>query len=482
MTVRTSAVLVLIASGCTEVPYEGEHAWSTGPELAPTELNPELDHLPRATLILTVDQVIPGDLTTVTVSGASSSETVYLARTLTGLGSGPCLGTLGGLCLDIADPVVEHSNFVTDAAGVGVFQQVVPESLPIGLDVWLQALVPRGQTGFSWVKSHPLQVTTANPPLVTSGMVAGDLVITEVMNNPLAVADAAGEWFEVYNASGLDANLNGLRITNGVSSSTITENVFLGAGERKVFGANSDLATNGGAVVHWQYGAMDLLDTWGEIYLMVGPTVIDGVAWDDGTAYPLAEGVAMNLVPGSDHVANDLSANWCGARSTYGDGDAGTPGITNSSCFGGWFDDFDTGAVDPAVFASVSGDAGVQSTYSHSPSHALNLGGSTGQVRTVTGDTSTCSSLSWSYRGKRGPEQPDAGEDMNLRYENSSGGWVTAHTLAGGTADGTFTLYSGTITSGSALHPTFRMEFRTTAGGTSIDDFFVDDFSLVCNP
>ena len=40
----------------------------------------------------------------------------------------------------------------------------------------------------------------------------GDVVINEVMQNPGAVSDAAGEWFELYNATGVPIALDGWRI------------------------------------------------------------------------------------------------------------------------------------------------------------------------------------------------------------------------------------------------------------------------------
>ena len=41
---------------------------------------------------------------------------------------------------------------------------------------------------------------------------AGNLMITEIMQNPLLVLDAAGEWFEVYNPTSSPINMNGWKI------------------------------------------------------------------------------------------------------------------------------------------------------------------------------------------------------------------------------------------------------------------------------
>ena len=52
----------------------------------------------------------------------------------------------------------------------------------------------------------------AGSVLTVDQLVAGDLVVTEIMNNPAVVTDNVGEWFEIYNNSGREINLNGLEI------------------------------------------------------------------------------------------------------------------------------------------------------------------------------------------------------------------------------------------------------------------------------
>jgi len=54
--------------------------------------------------------------------------------------------------------------------------------------------------------------------LAACAMVAGtagaDLVITEIMQNPSAVSDGDGEYFEVYNSGGAAVNMNGYTIVD----------------------------------------------------------------------------------------------------------------------------------------------------------------------------------------------------------------------------------------------------------------------------
>ena len=55
---------------------------------------------------------------------------------------------------------------------------------------------------------------TATPSATPSTAEAGDVVINEILQNPAAVADTAGEWFEVYNAASHAIDLNGWTIAD----------------------------------------------------------------------------------------------------------------------------------------------------------------------------------------------------------------------------------------------------------------------------
>ena len=58
----------------------------------------------------------------------------------------------------------------------------------------------------------------------------GTIVINEIMQNPLAVADASGEWFEVYNAAPTPIDINGWTIRDNDIDSHVISN---GSGRRK---------------------------------------------------------------------------------------------------------------------------------------------------------------------------------------------------------------------------------------------------------
>ncbi len=165
----------------------------------------------------------------------------------------------------------------------------------------------------------------------------GDLVITEVMVAPFAVDDSVGEWFELYNASGADIDLDGWVLSDVVAgeSDTITGSLIVPAGGTVVLGNNWDPATNGNIPVDYWYSGFTLDDLADEIVLSFDTAEVDRVEYDLGGGWPaLLEGQAMMLTVGAtDHVSNDDPVNWCGSTTSLGVGyDFGTPGAANDDC------------------------------------------------------------------------------------------------------------------------------------------------------
>ena len=166
--------------------------------------------------------------------------------------------------------------------------------------------------------------------------VVGDLVITEVMQNPGAVGDSAGEWFEIKNTSALPIDLNGWKISDDdFDSHTITGSVVVAPGDYVVFGNNADSGSNGGLTVDYSYGGSWFLgNSFDEVVLSdPGGSVFDRISYDNGATCPDPTGAAMNLDPAQiDATSNDDGSNWCEATATFGAGDRGTPGADNSIC------------------------------------------------------------------------------------------------------------------------------------------------------
>ncbi|MCK6523026.1 lamin tail domain-containing protein [Myxococcota bacterium] len=77
--------------------------------------------------------------------------------------------------------------------------------------------------------------------------VVGDLIISELMVDPAAVADELGEWVELTNVSDHTLDLSGLTVADdGRNGATIPAGTTLAAGERIVLSRSADDAANGG--------------------------------------------------------------------------------------------------------------------------------------------------------------------------------------------------------------------------------------------
>jgi DNA/RNA endonuclease G (NUC1) len=175
--------------------------------------------------------------------------------------------------------------------------------------------------------------TSPPPPPPPGG--TGDVVINEILQDPQAVLDANGEWFEVHNRATAAVNLQGWTIAsqNDVSH-TIASSVVIPAGGFAVLGRNGVTATNGGVTVNYVYAGATTLNLGnGTDFLALrdgAGATIDSVAWTSVTA-----GTARALIdPASDNVNVNGSA-WTGCSATFGSGDRGTPGASNAACSGG---------------------------------------------------------------------------------------------------------------------------------------------------
>lgn len=157
----------------------------------------------------------------------------------------------------------------------------------------------------------------------------GDLVITEFMPNPEAVADTTGEWFEVF--VGRDLDINGLRIGRALDALEQVASlacVRAVAGSYLIFARSSDPVANGGLPrVDWTF-RFTMANTSGQIHLTYADQVLDSVSYTSSYA-----GDSTALEPTlTDPDQNDNPDYWCRATTTYGAGDQGTPGAANPSC------------------------------------------------------------------------------------------------------------------------------------------------------
>ncbi len=164
----------------------------------------------------------------------------------------------------------------------------------------------------------------------------GDLVISELMPDPLMVPDETGQWLEVTNVSARDVNLRGWELADsgGLLSLPIEADAVVPAGEVAVLASSAEALLNGGLPdVLWAWGGQALPTTSG-VGLWLGPSLIEEVPYDSWS-WPEEEGVALALMPSMHDAAdNDDPDHWCLTHPAwiYGYGDLGTPGEANPEC------------------------------------------------------------------------------------------------------------------------------------------------------
>jgi hypothetical protein len=162
----------------------------------------------------------------------------------------------------------------------------------------------------------------------------GDVVITEILQNPTAVDDAFGEWFEVYVAATHLVDFEGVDIYDVDNDAhTIQVSVVGKPGMYVLFGNNYDFGSNGGVALDYAYESIVLGNSTDELYLASGGQVLDAVIWNNGMTFPDPDGASMSLDPDFMNTTdNDAGENWCTAVDQYGAGDLGTPGSANPQC------------------------------------------------------------------------------------------------------------------------------------------------------
>ncbi len=165
----------------------------------------------------------------------------------------------------------------------------------------------------------------------------GDIVITEVMQNPGAVDDSKGEWFEIANVSSQTYNLAFLEVSDaGLDYFKVPVALSIKPGDYLVFAVSGDSQVNGGVEADFVYSGFQLSNSEDEISLSLNGEILDEVAWDNGTTFPDPNGASMQLDPDfTDADGNDDGNNWCASVAPWAvdlSGDLGTPGMANYAC------------------------------------------------------------------------------------------------------------------------------------------------------
>lgn len=134
-----------------------------------------------------------------------------------------------------------------------------------------------------------------------AALTAGDLIITEWMANPAALADSEGEYFEVYNASGATIDLSTAGITildDGTDTIALGGTGTIAAGDYFVFGNSAQ------SYVDYNYGAdtgnFFLGNSGDEIVILSMGVEVARVNYGNGDPFGSGQSVSLNDL--SNHV------------------------------------------------------------------------------------------------------------------------------------------------------------------------------------
>lgn len=176
-------------------------------------------------------------------------------------------------------------------------------------------------------------LTEEPPPPPIPEINPGDIVINEIMYKPKAVVDSVGEWFEVYNTTDSDINIQNCIISDTSDSHTIQNSANVLAYSYALLAINGDSNQNGGILPDYVYSDINLDNGFGgdKVILTCNNVEIDRVEYDNGPEFPSSEdGVSIILADPS--LDNNTGSNWCISSSVFGAGDLGTPKSQNDSC------------------------------------------------------------------------------------------------------------------------------------------------------
>ena len=162
----------------------------------------------------------------------------------------------------------------------------------------------------------------------------GDVIVTEIMLDAVAVGDTTGEWFEVHNPGPDKINLQGFVISSDDGDSfEVKYNLPIPAGGYKVFGVEKDLNLNGGATVNYWYNRDKFkLNNSGDSFILQ----LDGVTifeLEVSESWGIEAGASLGLDTQFTSASYaGQSAYWCVATTAMSGGDLGTPAAANDWC------------------------------------------------------------------------------------------------------------------------------------------------------
>lgn len=172
----------------------------------------------------------------------------------------------------------------------------------------------------------PLSLTLALIATTSHAASVSDLYITEIMANPNAVADTAGEWFELYNPGNESISLNSILLSDDGSNSHTISGASIAPGQYFVMARNGNIATNGGFTADYVYGSGFSLNN-GSDQIVLSLNGAEMLRLNYSSAGFSAAGRSMEL---TGLPMDDASYSLTNTAFTYGSGDIGTPGAAGS--------------------------------------------------------------------------------------------------------------------------------------------------------
>jgi hypothetical protein len=160
--------------------------------------------------------------------------------------------------------------------------------------------------------------------------------------------------------------------------------------------------------------------------------------------------------------------------------DAPGDGI-DSNC-DGWdgvvlLETFELGLASSSVWDSLTGDANVSNFDAVAASFSLELG-TAGDATTRVFDATLCPTVTWYYKGRRGPDAPVATDSLRVEYWDGAA-WVTTDTWYGSDFNDAFmTERTGEITDSAIISNTAQVRF--VSDSPSVASFYVDDVLVGC--
>jgi hypothetical protein len=227
------------------------------------------------------------------------------------------------------------STYTIDTGGVGVVSGDDPSSVASG-----QIVITNVDEGTDYsvnisgdvANSCDINRSISSPSCVSATCAnVGDIIITEIMQNPAVNSDPNGEYFEVYNTTASPIDMSGWVIKDDATASETHTIVSLIVPANGYAVIGNAAMPNGGVTMDYTYGNdISLGNGTDGLIIECSTTVIDEVIWDNGATFPDPSGASMELsTTAYNSTDNDLGSNWGTAVTPFGDGDLGTPGALN---------------------------------------------------------------------------------------------------------------------------------------------------------